>query len=106
VSINQKNPGRKLEKFLEVHQWERVTDRFYLETSRWQRFESGLWEKGRSRLLVDNIGVFLYRLKNGAWVRTQGLSHDLVSQEEIVFQDGSTLDLLTGELRRDDHVPR
>jgi hypothetical protein len=80
-----KDPGGKLEKVLERLDWERV--------------EPGLWEKDRSRLLVDNIGIFLYRLKSGAWVRTYGLAHDLISPRthEIVFLDGSRLDLETGD---------
>jgi hypothetical protein len=72
-------------------------NRFDLKAGRW--VEPGLWEKGQSRLLVDEIGIFLYQFKNGTWVRTHGLSHDLIfpRKREIIFTDGSKLDLLTGE---------
>ena len=94
-----KDPAGKLERVLERLEWERVADRFDLETSHWHRAEPGLWEKWPSRLLVDNVGIFFYRLKDSRWVRTHGLAHDLISPRthEIVFIDGSRLDLETGE---------
>lgn len=49
-----------------------------LENREWRRLGSGLWSKKRSRLLVDNTGVFLFRLLAGYWVRTAGLTHDRI----------------------------
>ena len=98
ASVNYvKDPRRQLEKVLEKLGWERVTDRLYLDTCRWLREESGLWENDRSRLFVDEIGVFLYRLDGGRWVRTAGLSHDRIfpNKHELVF-DGGRLDLGNG----------
>jgi hypothetical protein len=74
----QKSPDKGLEKVLQVCEWERMGP--------------GLWEKGRSRLMVDNVGLFLYRLLAGAWVRSAGLSHDLIQvshlrERVIYFQD-------------------
>ena len=87
----QRHPGNKLERVLATYGWEQVGD--------------DLWQKGQSRLYVDGVGVFLYRVtwvtpKSGVWRRTHGLSHNLIPQRarRIVFKDMSTLDLLTGEL--------
>ena len=86
----QRHPGKKFEKVLAACGWEQVGD--------------GLWEnpppgKGRHRLYVDNIGIFFYRLIDGQWVKTHGLSHNLIRHRArfIAFGDMSTLDLLTGE---------
>ena len=106
ASVNYvKDPRGQLEKVLERLGWVRVTDRLYLDTCRWLREESGLWENDRSRLFVDEIGVFLYRLEEPTdesrwvrtWVRTAGLSHDRIfpNKHELVF-DGGRLDLGNG----------
>ena len=87
----QRHPGKKLERVLAAYGWEQVGD--------------DLWEKGQSRLYVDSVGVFLYRVtyvtpKSRYWNKTHGLSHNLIPHRarRIVFKDMSTLDLLTGEL--------
>jgi hypothetical protein len=72
-----------------------------LEACLWERVEPDLWEKGRSRLRVDEIGVFLYRLyaKQG-WVRTAGQAHmgmRGLPDRLIYFPDGFILNLLTGD---------
>ncbi len=92
----QKDPGSRLEKVLHACHWERVPDRFYFDISRW---DSGLWEKGQSRLLVDLVGIFLYQFKDNRWVRTRGLAHYRIfpRKHEIIFIGGSRLDLKTGE---------
>jgi len=58
----------------------------------WRPIERGLWEKGKNRLFVDEIGIFLFRYKEGRWVRTNGLSHNYIkgahlSKGRIVFRD-------------------
>lgn len=84
----QKDPGPKLEAILQACQWEQVGP--------------GLWEKGCSRLSVDNVGIFLYRrfLEGFLWVRTFGLSHNRITHlsKRIIHFDGDhLLDLTTGE---------
>ena len=84
----QRHPDKKLERMLAAYGWEQVGD--------------DLWWKGSSRLYVDAVGVFLYRIEIGfgvIWRRTHGLSHNLIPHRarRITFKDMSTLDLLTGE---------
>jgi hypothetical protein len=85
VENYQRDPGDRLARLLDVWEWGPVGP--------------GLWEKGQSRLLVDSVGVFLYRQIWGVWTRTHGLSHNLINPRthKITFKDLSTLDLLTGE---------
>jgi len=85
VENYQRDPGNKIETFLAARRWLKVGDY--------------LWERGPSRLYVDNVGVFLYRYRDGRWIRTHGLSHNLIHPWTymITFKDLSTLDLLTGE---------
>ena len=87
----QRHPGEKLSRGLHVYGWELVGD--------------NLWEKWGSRLYVDSVGVFLYRVtwvtpKSGVWRRTHGLSHNLIPHKarRITFKDLSVLDLTTGLL--------
>jgi hypothetical protein len=82
-------PGEALEKVLESCRWCRV-----------RGGERRLWEMGRSRILVDEIGIFLYRDFGGqVWVRTAGLSHNRIRhlRKRFLQFDGFTIDLLTGE---------
>lgn len=90
VEDYHKYPGRKLETALDLWGWKRIDD--------------GLWEKGQSRLYVDHVGVFLYRVKwvtpkSGWWRKTHGLAHNRIFPNDrlITFRDLSTLNLLTGE---------
>ena len=79
-------PGEYLEKILEGCAWCRV--------------ESRTWEMGRSRILVDEIGIFLYRDFGGrVWVRTAGLSHNRIRhlKKRFIQFNEFTIDLLTGE---------
>jgi hypothetical protein len=74
----QSNPDKALEKVLRECEWERVGP--------------GLWQKGKTRFLVDDVGIFVYRLLSGLWVRTAGLSHDLITvghlrERVLYFQD-------------------
>jgi hypothetical protein len=86
VENYQRHPGKKLERVLATCEWEQVGP--------------GLWWKGNSRLYVDAVGVFFYQHTScHQWVRTHGLSHNLIFPRinKITFRDLSTLDLLTGE---------
>lgn len=74
----QRHPDKALEKVLRDCGWENAGP--------------GLWEKKCCRLCIDDTGVFLYRLLAGWWVRTAGLSHDLITvshlRERVIhFQD-------------------
>lgn len=66
----------------------------------WQKVEGGVWEKGNVRLLVDGVGVFLFRWLRSRWVRTHGLSHTsmwrIVHTREMAFSDGAKLNLEYG----------
>lgn len=42
-----------------------------------------LWQKGDKRLLIDSVGVFLFQLKDGRWARIAGLSHNLISHQDL-----------------------
>lgn len=66
-----------------------------LRTCGWKRVERGLWRKEACRLYVDEIGIFLYRFRNGQWVRTNGRSHNLITHlnDLIIHFDDSTLHL-------------
>ena len=82
-------PGDLLEKVLEACHWRRV-----------KGGEIRVWEMGRSRILVDEIGIFLYRNFGGqVWVRTAGLSHNRIRhlRKRFIQFDGFTIDVLTGE---------
>lgn len=73
-----------------------------LETCHWMRVRGGeprLWEQGRSRIIVDHIGIFLYHNLGGNWVRIAGLSHNRINhlRERIMVFDDFTLDLYTGQ---------
>ena len=85
----EENPGEVLEKWLAVCHWARVMGG-----------EPRCWQLGRSRILVDEIGIFLYRDFGGqVWVRTAGLSHNRIRhlKKRLIQFDGFTIDLLTGE---------
>jgi hypothetical protein len=85
VENYQRHPGKKLERVLAACEWEQIGD--------------GLWWKGKSRLYVDAVGCFLYRLHSSQWVRVAGLSHARIrnlSERKIVFND-FILDLLSGQ---------
>lgn len=65
-----------------------------LRAAGWKPIPQGLWEKGRHRLYVDEIGIFLYRLLSGKWVRSHGLSHNRILKKDFIrFQDGFKLNL-------------
>ena len=84
----ERDQGLALEKVLQACDWQLV-----------RNGEPRLWEMGRSRILVDHIGIFLYRNLGGNWVRTAGLSHNYINHLRahiLVFND-FTLDLYTGE---------
>ena len=49
----------------------------------WEDVDDGLWQKGDKRLLVDSVGVFLFQLKDGWWTRIAGLSHNLISYQDL-----------------------
>jgi hypothetical protein len=87
VENYQRHPGKKLERVLATYDWEQVGP--------------GLWWKGNSRLYVDAVGVFLYRIQIGhgvRWVRTHGLAHNRIFNPHIItFRDLSTLNLFDGE---------
>jgi hypothetical protein len=88
----QERPGAKLERMLAACGWRRVV-------RCGQSLEGDLWEKWQSRLLVDWVGVFLYRRQNGVWYRTHGLGHGRIrpANRYIVFMDNSILNLVSGE---------
>ena len=60
----------------------------------------GFWEKGNVRLLVDQVGIFLFRWLGSKWVRTHGLAYASMWRAprtlEMVFLDGSKLNLEYG----------
>ncbi len=66
----------------------------------WQGRGRGIWEKVDVRLLVDDVGVFLYRWLGHRWVRTHGRAHAskwrVISHRAIVFSDFAKLDLEDG----------
>ena len=66
----------------------------------WDDVGGGLWQKGDKRLLVDSVGVFLFQLKDGWWIRIAGLSHNLISYQDLagnyLYFRNYTLNLLTG----------
>ncbi|MFA5382457.1 MAG: hypothetical protein WC356_04770 [Candidatus Micrarchaeia archaeon] len=71
-----------------------------LKVCSWNQVSKDLYEKGRSRIYVDDIGIFLYRRLAGVWCRTCGLSHNRITtsmlrERLIVFPD-YTLNLLIG----------
>ena len=72
-----------------------------LKACLWERSVGNQWEKGRSRILVDQTGIFLFRLQGHQWVRTYGMAHNRVERHlpdlRILFDDGFSLNLLTGE---------
>lgn len=73
-----------------------------LEACLWERVRPGLWEKGRSRLLVDHVGLFHFRLYDNQWVRIAGLSHNNFlpkhrAENYIKFPGSHKLNLLTGD---------
>lgn len=66
----------------------------------WEQIGPHFWEKGHSRLLVDSLGIFLYRCLDGQWVRTHGVVHNqmtMLKERAIWFVDGLKLDLISGE---------
>ena len=66
-----------------------------LKAAGWESRRGGLWEKGRHRIYVDGIGIFLYRLLSGAWVRTHGLTYNhILTKDSIRFLDGYKLNIL------------
>jgi hypothetical protein len=82
-----KNPSKKL---IEV-----------LRACHWEAIKQGLWAKGQHRMLVDGMGIFLYRFRKGQWVRVQGLSFcdfkpQFLTEQYIQFTDNSKLNLAGG----------
>ena len=81
-----RNPERGIVKVLVAAGWEDVGD--------------GQWQKGDKRLLVDSVGVFLFQFEGGQWTRIAGLSHNLISHQDLVgnylYFRNCTLNLLTG----------
>ena len=55
-----------------------------LVAAKWDDMGDDLWQKGDKRLLVDSVGVFLFQLKDGWWTRIAGLSHNLISHQNLV----------------------
>ena len=84
----ERDQGEMLEKVLENCGWRRI-----------RGGEPRLWGKGRSRILVDHIGIFLYRYLGVNWVRIAGLSHNRINRlrECVMVFNNFTLDLYTGE---------
>lgn len=82
-----RNPGRRLEGILQACLWEQIAP--------------GIWEKSRSRLYVDSVGIFLYRKTGEVWVRIYGLSHSRITasmlRERVIFFPDFKLDLHTGD---------
>lgn len=71
-----------------------------LEKCQWERIGPDLWEKSRSRLLIDHIGIFLFRAIGKVWVRTYGLSHTHINhlaERVIWFDKVVSINLETGE---------
>jgi hypothetical protein len=71
-----------------------------LQECQWEKIDEHLWEKGRSRLWVDWVGIFFYRFQDQQWFRVAGLAHNRLrhlSDRLIIFCDDSRLNLLTGE---------
>ena len=62
----------------------------------WEEVEKNVWEKD-VRLLVDTVGIFLFRWLKSEWVRTHGLAHAslcrIARTREIIFADGAKLNL-------------
>ncbi len=59
-----------------------------------------LWQKDTNKLLLDEVGLFLFQLQDRAWVRTHGLCWDFIKaclgkfkdqQLTLWFIDGYTL---------------
>ena len=78
-----------------------------LRACAWEKVGAGLWQKGASRLFVDVVGVFFYRLINHRWQRTHGLTHNRITlgpHNAIVFRDGGRLDLRTGDFHEQGHL--
>jgi len=75
----EKNPREKLAALLNSYGW---------EGQGWDT-----WEKGDVRLLVDEVGVFLFRWLGSRWVRTHGLAHASMklSTRQMLFMDGAKL---------------
>jgi hypothetical protein len=63
----------------------------------WECVFPGLWQKDKTRLFVDDVGIFLYRLLSGYWCRTAGLSHDLIQishlRERVLYFQGFEINL-------------
>ena len=83
--LDKRDPARKLVRVL--------------AECKWQPLSETLWRKRQITLHIDEIGIFLYR--HGA--RTHGLSHNRIrpgdlKRRKILFRDGKTLNLLTGEI--------
>jgi hypothetical protein len=79
----EKDPRQKLSALLNKCGWREVTQ--------------GLWEKHDLRVLVDDMGLFLFRWLRSRWVRTHGLVHPTRETKTLVFTDGARLNLETGE---------
>jgi hypothetical protein len=62
--------------------------------------KKGFWEKENFRLLIDEIGIFLFRYQAEGWVRTRGLAfasmRQLETTRKLVFSDRSSLCLESG----------
>lgn len=82
------HPGDALEKAIEACHWRRV-----------RGGEPRLWELCQSRILVDHIGIFIYRKIGGSWVRIAGLSHNHIRHlpDRLIKFNDFTMDLMTGQ---------
>jgi hypothetical protein len=66
----------------------------------WRRRGRETWEKDRIRLLVDDVGVYLFQWVGHWWKRTHGRAHasmwKVISTQEMIFGDGARLHLTHG----------
>ncbi|MDI6752812.1 MAG: hypothetical protein QME78_00270 [Thermodesulfobacteriota bacterium] len=71
-----------------------------LNSCGWEAHGWSTWKKGDVCLLVDEVGVFLFRWLGSKWIRTHGLAHASMLRVahtlEMVFLDGSKLNLEYG----------
>ncbi len=68
-----------------------------LDDCGWQKRGAGFWEKGNLCLLVDEVGIFLFRWLRKRWVRTHGRAHAsmwrAIHTKMIIFSDGAKLNI-------------
>jgi hypothetical protein len=90
-----KNPYLKLTALLKKCGWLRIRE---------------FWEKESCRLLVDEVGIFLFRWQTDRWVRSHGLAYvsmrNLAATRRMVFADQSSLCLESGSFSPAPAPPR